>query len=259
MTISEIKDTAKKTLSGKMVNVYIITSLYTLVCFAIQFISRQVTSNQNLLTTIISIVLSIIQLFFGYGLISNLIQISKQHEPMPYTQFMTDAVLNASKVLKLIINLFFKMLIPIILFSIVLGCEAYFLNLSAQNPSYKIPLIITLILFIISFVGLISYALNFVLSLFCLVDNNDKTAKENTNKSKTLMKGNKLKYIGLSLSFIGFYILIGLISYILGYFLDEFFLQIASTILSMLLTPYITISQYIFYEELLPIEKINNL
>ncbi len=255
MTISEIKDTAKKTLSGKMVNVYIITSLYTLVCFAIQYISKQAATMQNFLSTILTIVLSIIQLFFGYGLISNLIKISKQHEPIPYTQFMTDAVLNASKVLKLVINLFLKMLIPIILFSIILGCETYFLQLSSENSNYRILLIITFILFIAAFIGLISYSLNFVLSLFCLVDNNDKSSNENISKSRTLMKGNKLKYIGLILSFIGYYILIGLISYILGCFLDAIYLNLAVTILSMLLIPYITISQYIFYEELLPVEK----
>lgn len=252
MTISEIKDTAKKTLSGKMVNVYIITSIYTLFCFALQFISQRVSELNNIVSTILTIVFSIIQLFFGYGLISNLIKISKQHEAVAYTQFITDAVLNAPKVLKLVINLFLKMIIPIILFSIVLGCEAYFVQLSFINTNYRAPLIVCFILFIFSFIALISYSLNFVLSLFCLVDNNDKSPKENISMSKTLMKGNKLKYFGLLLSFIGYYILIGLVIFILGHFLDTFYLSIASTLLTMLLTPYITISQYIFYEELLP-------
>lgn len=255
MSISEIKDTAKKTLSGKMVNIYIITSIYTLFCFALQFISQKISESHNIVSTILTIIFSIIQLFFGYGLISNLIKISKQHESVAYTQFITDAIINASKVLKLIANLFLKILAPIILFSIVFGCEYYFLQLSISNTNYRMPLIICFILFIFSFIALISYSLNFVLSLFCLVDNNDNSAKENLSISKTLMKGNKLKYFGLLLSFIGYYILIGLVIYILGFFLDIFYLRIISTILTMLLTPYITISQYIFYEELLPVNN----
>lgn len=253
MSISEIKDTAKKTLAGKMGNIYIIISIYTLFCFALRFISHKLSESHNIVSTILTIVFtSFIPLFLGYGLVSNLIKISKQHEPVAYTQFLTDAIINASKVFKLVANLFLKLLIPIILFSIVLVCEAYFAQLSLTNTNYIAPLIVCFILFIFCFIGLVSYSLNFVLSLFCLVDNNDKSSKENISLSKTLMKGNKLKYLGLLLSFIGYYILIGLVIYILGFFLDIFYLQIASTILTMLLTPYITISQYIFYEELLP-------
>lgn len=255
MKISEIKDTARKTLSGKLVNVYIIASFYTLINFALQFILKQITSKTgDFVTLIFGLFFSIIQFCFSYGFISNLIQISKQRDPLPYTQFITDAVLNASKVLKLMFSLILKLLIPLTIFSLACSYTFFYMQKIVEDMNYKIPLLIASITFLISIIWVFCYGLNFVLSLFCLVDNGDKPSKEHVSKSKTLMKGNKLKYLNLIFSFIGYYILIILILNIAKYFLDKNLIQIISTILTMLLTPYITISQYIFYEELLPVE-----
>ncbi len=253
MSISEVKSTAKKTLTGKFKNVYGTMLLYTLINFSLEYISELILLKNNVMATILSIVFSIIQILFGYGLISNLIKISKQPDPIPYTQFITDAVLNIVKVVKIIFKIFLKMLLPTILFSIILYIEIYFQELSKTNNSYVILSIVFFIILFCSAIFLISYGMNFVFSLFCLVDNNDKSINELISKSKSLIKGNKLKYIFLVFSFIGYLILIILFTSIFAYFVEPFLVKVIIKILTMFLTPYLTISQYIFYEELLPI------
>lgn len=255
MTISETKDTARKTLSGKLGNAYIITSLYTLITFSLKYISKLLSFKNTTFSSLLIIVFGLIQLFFGYGLISNLIKISKQQEPVPYTGFITDAILNITKVFKLIIGIFFRLLLPLLGLSIILYIESYLSNMAIDNNNYKLASILMLIVFILAFIGIIIYVLNFAFAIFCLIDENDKSTTELLKKSKNLIKGNKLNYIKLVLSFIFYYILIFLVGLLLSRFLDTFAISIILTILSMLLTPYITISQYIFYEELQPIEK----
>ena len=64
------------------------------------------------------------------------------------------------------------------------------------------------------------------------------------------MKKNKLKYLLLMLSFILWLIIFALFKNILNYFIDPTYSTYISNTLFAIITPAITISQYIFYDSL---------
>ena len=95
-------------------------------------------------------------------------------------------------------------------------------------------------------IRIIPYALSF----FVLSEKTDKTSKEIVNESKTLMKNNKLNFVILMISFIGWYILIYLIKELAYHYAPYVVYYIISFLPTILLTPYILASQYNFYEDL---------
>ena len=64
------------------------------------------------------------------------------------------------------------------------------------------------------------------------------------------MKNNKLRYVGLMFSFFGWFLLAGIVTYIATAFLPDFANVILSYVPMLFLTPYITITQLSFYENL---------
>jgi uncharacterized membrane protein len=113
-----------------------------------------------------------------------------------------------------------------------------------------ICIVIGLVLLIIP--GIIA-ALMFSQALYILVDDNNKSAIGCLKESINMMKGNKLKFLMLSLSFLGWIILIILPLFILILFpLPIYFLLIYILLLSIglaLFLPYLNVTFALFYLE----------
>lgn len=86
---------------------------------------------------------------------------------------------------------------------------------------------------IVATIWLYVKSLSYSLSMFILKDNNELSSKEIVEKSAELMKGNRWKFVWLSITFIGWIILAGLT---LGIGL-------------LWLIPYIYVAQVVFYED----------
>ena len=244
MKIKEIKEQAKVGLTGNLFKSIFITLFYTIITILFAFLSGKL--NSHLLhanTTIITILINLILLPFSYGVLSSLINIFKGKK-VAYTEFINISLLNYSKIIKLFLSLFLRIL-PFMFI------VATFLVLINTNFNNIIINYIALILSFITLVILLIKILDYIFVLFINYDNPKLSCKEIISKSKSIIKNNKFKYLLLILSFILWFIIIVLINRLLMYFISDItIISYINSIMIAFITPMITISQYIFYDNL---------
>jgi len=244
MKIKEIKEQAKIGLTGNLFKSIFITLFYTIITILFAFLSDKL--NSHLLhanTTIITILINLILLPFSYGVISSLINIFKGKK-VDYTEFINISLLNYGKIIKLFFSILLKILPFIFIF-------ATFFVLTNTNFNNIVINYIAFILTVTSFILLFIKALDFTFALFLNYDNSNLSCKEILANSKSLIKNNKCKYLLLILSFILWFAIIVLIRRLLMYFISSYIIiNYISNILMAIITPMITISQYIFYDNL---------
>ena len=245
MKIKEIKEQAKVGLTGNLFKSIFITLFYTIITILFAFLSDKL--NSHLLhanTTIITILINLILLPFSYGVISSLINIFKGKK-VDYTEFINISLLNYGKIIKLFFSILLKILPFIFIF-------ATFFVLTNTNFNNIVINYIAFILTVASFILLFIKALDFTFALFFNYDNSNLSCKEILANSKSLIKNNKCKYLLLILSFILWFAIIVLIRRLLMYFISSYIIiNYISNILMAIITPMITISQYIFYDNLI--------
>ena len=251
MKISEIKKQASLSLEGNLFKAILMTLFYTLINLLAQFILTKLNTifaNANTLFLIIQLVINIGLLPFSYGLIVSLIELSK-NKNISLTNFINVGLLNYTKTIKIFFGIFLKIIGFVVLFTISLTlCVINFGN-PAINTLFAILLIVCIITLLIK-------SLDFVLVLFINYDDSKLPVKEIIKKSKELMKKNKFKYVLLVLSFILWFIIFALFGNILNYFIDPTYSIYISNALLAIITPTITISQYIFYDSLANTKEI---
>lgn len=113
-----------------------------------------------------------------------------------------------------IIITYFLIFIRMIISSVPFMISMFFLAQDLTNVSWMLASIIT---FFFSLCMIILISLDYALSLFLIVDLPDKNPAEILSLSKTLMRGHRIKYGLLQLSFIGMYIL-AILSFGIGFF-----------------------------------------
>ena len=245
MKISEIKKQCSLSLEGNLFKAILITLFYTLINLLAQFILlklKSVFANANTLFLIIQLVINVALLPFSYGLIVSLIEISK-NKNISLTNFINVGLLNYTKTIKIFFGIFLRIIgyVALFMFALILSI------INFGNPAITV---LFRILLIISIIVLIIKSLNFVFVLFINYEDSKLSVKEIINKSKELMKKNKFKYILLILSFILWFIIFSLFGNILNYFIDPTYSIYVLNALFAIITPTITISQYIFYDSL---------
>lgn len=260
MKISELKKDAKIKLTGNYWKTFFITLVYIAITIALEMFGMLIEN--EILSLIYSIAVLVISLPFAYGIIVSMIKISRD-ENIGIFEFINIGLQNIGKVWKLYGRILLKLLLPIILLVIsIITIIATSLIMASNPTSYPntslvaILNIIGCIVIFISIIYLIIKSLLYVISFYILYDKSDSSSKEIIKESENLMKGNRCNYILLSLSFIGWYLLIYFVVAISLLFLPQ---QLATIILSLAvvaLTPYISISMVNFYEEL--VDENNN-
>jgi len=252
MKSSELKKEALGKLSGNWSKAISITFFYAIIAFLSGFLIKLAGQFSNVLQFITFIFL--VPLLFGITV--SIIKLVKG-ETVSVTAFIDIGLKNISKVWSVHFNIFLKLLIPVILMTVFLVVGIYLmfysfpLDIDPTIDSFTSSSLIVIFAFIYAtiFGAIIAILLiPYSLSLFILYDNPDMSGKEIVNKSKELMYGNKKKFVFLMFSFLGWFILVSLITSIANVFLDSNAADLLSYAQTVLLTPYITATQFIFYE-----------
>ena len=245
ISIFELRKQTSLVLEGNLLKAIIISLFSTLISGLAEFglfkLSGFLPNHSNIFY-IIQLLVSVILLPLSYGVIVSMIRISK-NENVTITDFINIAIMNYSKVIKIIFNIFIRIIGYVFLFTIFL----FLLAFSKQNDAL---VLLFSLLTIASFIILIYKAMNYCLAFFINYENPNKPCKEILKESSLLMKKNKLRFILIVLSFILYFIIIGLISKISRLLINEEINNVLLKFLFALILPSITICQYLFYESL---------
>lgn len=252
MITSDIRKQARESLTGKWGKGALITLVYLLVSMLLSWIL-------GLIPVIGSIILLVLEVPLAYGIIASFISL-KRGEDVSLTNFLTEGMAKFKKSWTVSLHTILKVIVP---FIVVIACyilmfvgiaqvlgdsfealvtqtsistrEANAIIDSVENikSSTVAFILIGSIGSIVATIWLYVKSLSYSLSMFILKDNSELASKEIVEKSAELMKGNRWKFVWLSITFIGWIILAGLT---LG--------------IGMLwLIPYIYVAQVVFYED----------
>lgn len=235
MKAREIRAQAREALSGNWATFVLLNVMYVL--------STVVLSVLNAFIPIIGyIALMVLTVPLAYGYLKNLLRLKRKEtdnafEFFRYTfnDFGRAWCVTGRILLKLIVPLIIVgiSLIAIVILAVFVTMSAIVGNESALVVSSFGYLIVMVALFI-GYVWLIVRGLLCVLSTYIAIDNPQMSAKDTVDLSVKLMKGNRLKYIFLSLSFIGWMIL-SILTLGIGF---------------IFLFPYMSVAMAFFYENL---------
>lgn len=247
MKISELKKEAKVKLSG----CYKLAIAINLVHLVITLVLSYVASNlEGILSLIVLLIAAIIAVPLGYGLTDSMLKLSR-NATVGLTDFITVGMKNFKRAFFLSLSIFFRLLIPIIVLVVasILPIVANFASNVDGSSSSGVLSIVALVLTVASIIYLFYKALSYALATYVLVENEEANSKDAITRSAELMKGNKTRFICMVFSFIGWFLLAG----ILGAVAEAISALVGTIVtygLSLLLTPYITFTEINFYEEL---------
>ena len=237
MISSQIRATARESLTGKWGKAALLTLCYMIITYVISFVC-------NLVPVIGPIVLLVISTPISFGFIVSMMKL-KRGEEVGYVDFLCSGFANFGRVWGVVGNTILKMILPvclIIVFAIVMAfgiSGSAIFGIAYESASgiagFGIVGIIGFIGYIVSLIYAIVKGYLYSLTYYILNDNPNMTGKEIVEESEKLMMGNRWKFFWLGLTFIGWAILAGLT---LG--IGMFWLM-----------PYITVSMICFYEDLI--------
>ena len=256
MTISEIKKSAKLNLKGSYLKSASASLLYFILIMILTFFLDLIVLklDDNIIPlTIIEAIFAILSLVLSYGLISNVLALS-QGKTNSITKFIDNTILNFVKYVKILLHILIRVLVPLFIF---LLCVFYLIGTLIANINntnflcfYANLLPLALVITIAGLCVFLYFLLKYVLAPFIYDSNKDLSAKEVVLKSAELMKGQKCNYIGLILSFFGWFLLAALIIFILDFFIDTAWLTSVVVLFYTFIRPYIIESESQFYESL---------
>lgn len=248
MTSSEIRSTARQSLSNKWGKAALITFCYFVIEFLISFMISGSEKSLPLLSSLLNIGRAIISVPLTYGIMISFIKL-KRSENVESFDFFTDGFSNFGRAWGITWNIIKKLLVPIILivvlYVILIASSASFVAINSglfNSTSVSSSATVTTgFLSVICSIGLIVvYVWAAIKSLFYVLvyqvayDNPNLSSKEVVEESERLMTGNRGKYFVLQLSFIG-WALLACLTFGIG---------------MLWLTPYITVATICFYEAL---------
>lgn len=239
MVLSDIRKSARESLSGKWGKGVLITLIFMAFEFVLGFISSLV-EDIAFLGFIFNIATIVISIPISFGIIISFMKLKRGEDVQCY-EFFTLGFSNFARSWKIAGNMLLKMWLPILLyvlatfalvFAITFGMVA---SAMAKSSIFVIiASILGIALFIASFVYLFITALSYSLSYMIAFDNETMEGKEVVEESKKLMTGNRGRLVLLQLSFIGWAIL-----------------SIFTLYIGLLwLVPYIQVAVICFYEVL---------
>lgn len=247
-TIRELKKDAKVRLSGNYFKILFIYLLYGIIVFAFSYLSKYI--QQSVIRLIYSFAILIFSIPLSYGVISCILDIVRGKNTS-LTEFINVGLKNIGRTWGIYLRILLRLLFPIIFFI----ASTFFTLLTIAGSILKTDLgnyfILSIILLTVSIVLLIILNLYYAFAFYLLKDKPEKSSKELVLLSKTLMKGNLIKYITLGLSFFGWYLLIFAVSFVLAYFLPSKLVNLVPEIGSLFIFPYITTTLIGFYEDVL--------
>lgn len=270
MKASEIRKEAFEILKSNLIKSTCIILIYLLFAFAMRCLQAFLGTG-TIISQIFSLVLLIINIPLSFGLVVVFSKL-KNNETIGIFDFLKEGFSKFTKSFKIFMYTFLNLWIPILFMIIVFYALILFASNSLANFSnnhiltvvfnlfnndIRLLLIFLILLFVIILVYLFIKYLLYVLSYNICYNNPDLTSKECILKSKEIMKGNRIKYCILYVSFLGWYLAFAIVcsiisllaTAILGSTLGIFFTYLLMIIGISFLLSYIKISTICFYEK----------
>ena len=189
MTASEIRQEARKCLTGKWGKGALATLIFGVITYIISFVLNLVPMVGSIAASIISIPLS-----FGFTVV--MMCKLKRNEDFSYLDFF-----------KAGFDKFVKMLAPIVVAIIGAVIMASGITMSAAGSSGSVLIILGIIVYLVGIIWTIPRAYSYRLALYIVNDNPNMLAKEAVEKSAEIMNGHRWAYFWLQCTFIGWAIL----------------------------------------------------
>ncbi len=255
MEIKDIKKQARADLNDIYPKTVIITFLYIAITFSLDMIINTVVE-MAIIPTIIKLIVFLVYIIvfipIYFGITSTFLDISDK-KVLKVTDFIDKAKANFIKVWRVTLRICFRLLVPIvsgIVVGSVAGAIAY-LVFNINNPASMEYVITYSSISILFLLYMLAMFLPYALSYIVLADDNTKTSKEIVAESKKLLKNHIWDYLELFISFLGWMILIGVIASLANQYIK---IAEIGTVISragtVLLLPYILMSQSLFYKAL---------
>ena len=232
MTASEIRQEARKCLTGKWGKGALATLIFVVISYIISFVLNLVPMVGSIAASIISVPLS-----FGFTVV--MMSKLKRNEDFSYLDFFKAGFDKFVKVWQTTLWIFVKMLAPIVVAIVGAVVMAIGIAMSAAGSSGSVLTILGIIVYLIGIIWAIPRAYSYRLSLYIVNDNPNMLAKEAVEKSAEIMNGHRWAFFWLQCTFIGWTILA---CFTLG--------------IGMLwLLPYMQVSTVAFYDNLIGNKK----
>jgi len=262
MKASEIRKEARENLKSRWSKAVYITLAYMAISFVIGFI-QEIFGEETIISKILDLVYIIINIPLSFGLLISFIKL-KRGEDVKAFDYLNDGFNRFGKSYGIWFRTLLKLFLPIILLILTAlplyiilillllgllstaGISANYISIDTSIleifdniiPQFLNILPVLIILFILATIYMIRKSLLYVFAYNISYDNSELTSRECVLKSAELMKRNRIKYLLLELSFIGWAIL-SLFTFGIGI---------------IWLTPYIQIATICFYEKLIKTE-----
>lgn len=237
MISSEIRTEARKSLQGKWGSAVLITLIYFLFSMLVSYILEKAGS----LAFLLELIYFVVSIPISFGIMVSMIKLKRSDSVGPF-DFFKDGFANFSRAWTITGNILKKLavylvvaLIGMILFAISLSFGiASSIIASSSAGSYTVLSFVGLFVYLAALVLMIPKSFLYVLAMYIGFDNPNMSSKETVEKSSELMMGNRWRYFCLSFSFIG-WVILGAFTLCIGY---------------LWLVPYMSVSQIVFYDEL---------
>ena len=200
MTASEIRQEARKCLTGKWGKGALATLIFGVITYIISFVLNLVPMVGSIAASIISIPLS-----FGFTVV--MMCKLKRNEDFSYYDFFKAGFDKFVKVWQTTLWIFVKMLAPIVVAIIGAVIMASGITMSSGVSSGYVFIILGIIVYLVGIIWTIPRAYSYRLALYIVNDNPNMLAKEAVEKSAEIMNGHRWAYFWLQCTFIGWAIL----------------------------------------------------
>ena len=229
MTASEIRQEARKSLTGKWGKAALATLVFFVIDYVISFVLNLVPAIGAIASTIISVPLS-------FGFIVVVMAKLKRGEEISYIEFFKNGFDKFAKVWQVTLWIFVKMLAPIVVAIVGAIVMTSGVTMSvAESSTGSVLTILGVVVYLVGIIWAIPRAYSYKLALYIINDNSDMLAKETVEKSAEIMNGHRWEFFWLQLTFIGW----------------AFLACLTFGIGMLWLIPYIQVSTVAFYDNLI--------
>lgn len=229
MTASEIRQEARKSLTGKWGKAALATLVFFVIDYVISFVLNLVPAIGAIASTIISVPLS-------FGFIVVVMAKLKRGEEISYIEFFKNGFDKFAKVWQVTLWIFVKMLAPIVVAIVGAVVMTSGVTISvAESSTGSVLTILGVVVYLVGIIWAIPRAYSYKLALYIINDNPDMLAKETVEKSAEIMNGHRWEFFWLQLTFIGW----------------AFLACLTFGIGMLWLIPYIQVSTVAFYDNLI--------
>lgn len=221
MTISDIRKSAREALAGKWTKGVLIMLAYLAFSMFLRFVNT-LLQNIPFINLIVTLAIIIISVPISFGLIVSFIKL-KRGEDLKAFDFITYGLNNLKRSWKISLKVLSKTWLQILLNTVATIALAFILlwliallfsEFASIDFASSLISTIVFILYLTSLIYLYSKLLSYSLVYLIGYDNEEMSAKDLVEESAKLMHGNKIKFLLLQFSFIGWIILSAFTFYI---------------------------------------------